>query len=278
MRLKHRYLSLSFFSVTLLIVLAFGVSYVRAQSTDSAELELGAQVYAENCAVCHGLDGEGRVGATLAQNWPSIRPDLRIRATIVNGVPGSAMPAWSQANGGPLSDEELDALVVYILNWETGGPRLIPSTPTPFARQVISPIPGVAGDPNRGAQLYDENCVVCHGADGEGRVGAALARDWSAIRPDLRVRSTIAAGVPGSPMPGWSQANGGPLTESEIDDLTAFVLGLPDLTPVTAPTQMPELNIFLTGWGGVLVFLILFVLVVVIAILVQSRGNSEQEG
>jgi hypothetical protein len=39
-------------------------------------------------------------------------------------------------------------------------------------------------------------------------------------------------------MPAWAQDAGGPLTEEQIDDVTAYVL---TLSPVqTVPTQLPE--------------------------------------
>ena len=53
-----------------------------------------------------GKEGKGRIGATLAKNWPSIRPDMTVGTIVKNGVSGTAMLAWSQNNGGPLSDEE----------------------------------------------------------------------------------------------------------------------------------------------------------------------------
>lgn len=252
---------------------AFWVDGVGAQAPDQDQLERGARIFADNCAVCHGLEGEGRVGATLAKDWPSIRPDLQIRSTIENGIENSPMIAWSHENGGPLSDEDIDALVAYILSWETGGPRIIPATPTPVLRGVITPVPGVEGDPNRGALLYDQNCAVCHGPEGQGRIGATLAKAWPAIRPDLRVRTTISEGIENSAMPAWSQANGGPLTESDIDDITSYVMTFESTTLQTSPTPTPAppLNVFLTGWGGVLVFIVLFALIVGLAIWLQNR-------
>ncbi len=224
--------------VAVLALIWLGAVPAWAQEAGDDQIELGARLYAANCAVCHGPRGEGRVGATLAKDWPSIRPELRVKEVIERGVPGSPMPAWSQRYGGPLTDEEIEALVLYILSWQTGGVPPLTPTPTFTPRPPITPVPGVEGDPNRGAILYDENCAVCHGPNGEGRIGATLAKAWPSIRPDLRVKEVIERGVPGSPMPAWSQANGGPLSEQEINDIVAFILSWSKTAPVEiTPSQ-----------------------------------------
>ena len=252
-------------------------NFVHAQTSGEEQMEQGARIYAANCAVCHGADGQGRVGATLAKDWPSIRPDLKVRATIENGIAGSPMPAWGQVNGGPLTDDDIGALVVYILSWQRGGPRFRPPTSTYIPRLPVSPVPDVVGDPNQGAILYDQNCAVCHGAEGRGRVGASLDKVWSSIRPDLGIKSTISNGVMGSPMPAWSQVNGGPLTETEIDNLVAFIMTLEHAgeeiqeapTPAPAPGPMAD-------WFGILLAVVLFILVVWIAIVLQTRGRAQE--
>jgi mono/diheme cytochrome c family protein len=267
-------------ALLLALVLLLAVGFISVQAEAPAQdpsSELGAQLYAENCAVCHGPEGQGRVGATLAKDWPSIRPDLTVKTIITNGVPGSAMPAWSQANGGPLSEAEIEALTQYILSWQTGGAPQITPRPTATLRPPITPLPNVAGDPNRGGVLYDENCAVCHGPNGEGRIGATLARAWGGIRPDLSTKTTIANGIAGSQMPAWSQANGGPLSEQDIDDLVTFILILGETNPVEqiAPTaalpgsgasQSP-----LSGWSGVILFIILLGAIIAAALLLQRR-------
>jgi mono/diheme cytochrome c family protein len=99
-------------------------------------------LYSQNCKVCHGPNGEGRIGAQLAKDWPSIRPDLRIKSTINTGVPGSPMPAWGQANGGPLSESEIDDLVAFVLTWSTpANPATI--TPAPVATTQPAPANGL---------------------------------------------------------------------------------------------------------------------------------------
>ena len=47
------------------------------------------------------------------------------------------MPAWSQANGGPLSEEEIENLVAFILSWST--PANPPSVTPPVAQPAETP-------------------------------------------------------------------------------------------------------------------------------------------
>jgi mono/diheme cytochrome c family protein len=247
----------------LMLSLFLTIPAVAQEGTDEETLTQGAQLYAENCAVCHGPEGKGRVGATLSQDWPSIRPDLRVKEAIENGIPGSVMPAWSQDNGGPLAAEQIDALVAFILSWQSGEPPVILPAPTPVERPLLTPLPDVEGDPNHGAVLFDQNCAVCHGPDGEGRVGATLAKDFPSIRPDLRVKAVIDRGVEGSVMPAWSQENGGPLSETDVNDLVAFILTLgtaenppsvPGGAEETPATQIdPQVWIFFGILGAILV-------------------------
>jgi mono/diheme cytochrome c family protein len=211
----------------------------------------------------------------LSKDWPSIRPDLRVKSVVEEGIPGSPMPAWSQKNGGPLTDADIEALMFYILSWQTGGIPALSPTPTFTPRPPITPVPNVEGDPNRGAVLYTENCAVCHGANGEGRIGATLVKVWPAIRPDLSIRTTIERGVPGSPMPGWSQANGGPLTGEEIDDIVAFIISreVPPPPAELAPTPTPAPSA-LSGPLGIVVTavaLLALVLVGVVGALLRGR-------
>jgi mono/diheme cytochrome c family protein len=262
--------------ITLTTIVVFWRGSVLAQDPTAEQLELGAQLFAENCAVCHGANGEGRVGVELSKDWPSIRPDLLVKSAIEEGVPGSPMPAWSQENGGPLTDAEIEALTLYILSWETGGLPDLSPTPTYTPRPPITPIPDVEGDPNRGAVLYADNCVVCHGPNGEGRVGATLDQNWPSIRPDLRIKVAIERGVSGSPMPAWSQENGGPLIDEDINDIVAYILSweapeqpLEVTTP--APAQAPSA---FSGPLGALIVLIGLLVLIAIGIVGALRRKA----
>ncbi|MCC7129616.1 MAG: c-type cytochrome [Anaerolineae bacterium] len=256
------------------LMFAFGRS-AGAQTPPADPLEPGRQLYNANCAVCHGVDGQGRIGAALAKDWPSIRPDLTVETIIETGVPGAVMPAWSVANGGPLSPAEIDAIVQYILSWQTGGAPQITPPPTATLLPPITPIPEIDGDPNQGARLFAENCAVCHGEQAQGRIGAALAKNWAGIRPDLNLRAIISNGVSGSQMPAWSAARGGPLSDGDIQDLVAFILTLSAkqaqaAAPSPAASPAPGESPF-SGWGGVAALLALLLVIVGLAALIQRR-------
>jgi mono/diheme cytochrome c family protein len=260
-------------------LLAGAILAARAQTAPQDQLQQGAELYAQFCAVCHGENGMGRVGATLAKDWPSVRPDLDIRNTIANGVQNALMPAWSQAKGGPLTDQEIDALVAYIMTWgNSGAPKFTPA-PTYTALPPVTPLPDIEGDTTSGAALFQQNCIMCHGEGGQGKIGKTLAKDWPSVRPDLFISNTIANGVLNTAMPAWSQAKGGPLSDQEIGDLTAYILALPKVTQVQPTTEpaAPEEPSWLSGWGGVVIFLVILVGIIALILYIQTRSKRSAD-
>src|SRR5262245_30119840 len=70
------------------------------------------QLYAQNCAGCHGADG--RLGAARPLNDPlylAFAGADVLRHVSVNGVQGTAMPGFAQSAGGNLTDEQIASLV-----------------------------------------------------------------------------------------------------------------------------------------------------------------------
>lgn len=51
-------------SIVELILLLIPLAIAGAQSGDS-DFQQGCELYVENCAVWHGVDGQGRIGASL---------------------------------------------------------------------------------------------------------------------------------------------------------------------------------------------------------------------
>ncbi|MDE3090197.1 MAG: c-type cytochrome [Chloroflexota bacterium] len=249
----------------------FATAY--AQGGDAAH---GAQLFAQNCAVCHGDRAQGRVGATLAKDFPGIRVDSLLKEIISNGVQGSVMPAWSKAKGGPMSDADVDDLVAFIRSLGHQAPT-VPPGPT----ATNPPLPPTAvkfppGDLTRGALVFSQNCVVCHGEKGEGRIGATLQKDWPGINVESFLDATIARGVAGSKMPAWAKSNGGPLSDQEIADVAAYVRTFkPGLQPTVAPSSVPQGAPF----GGTLALVcgVLLVIVGVVVLAVFLAGSRSKD-
>ncbi len=83
----------------------------------------GERLYVRHCIACHGIGGAGGIGPQLARVWPSLRPDLTVRAALMAGIGGTAMPAWEKRGGGNLVEEEIGDLVSYVLTFRALPPR-----------------------------------------------------------------------------------------------------------------------------------------------------------
>jgi mono/diheme cytochrome c family protein len=134
-------------------------------------------------------------------------------------------------------------------------PTLAPgSTPTLVA--FITPVQGgqggatpasVAETPSgaEGVGYFLENCTGCHGVQGEGTdIAPALRNNAFITSGDQPVFQTIANGR--GEMPAWLQTNGGPLANTQINDVITYlkalqgVAKLPVATPLPAvPTETP---------------------------------------
>jgi len=108
------------------------------ENFDQTFVNRGAALFAPtaeggyNCAGCHGAEGVGGVAPfTLTDadtefvatvNWqaPALNTVLlrysedEVRDVLVYGRPGTPMPAWGEAGGGPLTTQQIDELIAYM--------------------------------------------------------------------------------------------------------------------------------------------------------------------
>jgi plastocyanin/mono/diheme cytochrome c family protein len=95
----------------------------RQQQATDAQTDLlaqrGAALFAADCRPCHGDTGQGRIGPAL--NRAELRDPAKlasnqafVKDTITCGRVGTLMPTWGQAEGGPLSDEQIRELITLI--------------------------------------------------------------------------------------------------------------------------------------------------------------------
>lgn len=222
------------FAVISLTLIVVGVATAQEGTDDPKR---GGELYVETCAMCHGFDGQGRIGASL-DSFPGIKIDSALRQAIAEGIDGSVMPPWQQSEGGPLTNQEVDDIVAYIVE-SFAGTQPIEPAPTYLAPE-IAPLPDIEGDPSLGAIVYQVNCIVCHGDQGQGRFGKPLGQAWPANQPDIFIRQVTREGISGTVMPSWAQDLGGPLSEEEIEDVTAYILTLSPVSVAPTPTTPEE--------------------------------------
>jgi mono/diheme cytochrome c family protein len=125
--------------------------------------------------------------------------------------------------------------------------ELLPGQPSPSAR------PEIPSQVTNFGQLYSENCVGCHGADGH--FGGALPLNnlaYLALVDDASMRNAIANGITGTSMPAFAVDSGGMLTD---DQITAIVNGIrsewgADARPVEGSPPYLSSNVGDVARGG----------------------------
>ena len=90
---------------------------------ERALVTLGRDLWSQSCASCHGEDGEGVDAPALnAAQFFDGTSHHQIHHITASGVPGTEMPAWWNELGGPLTDEQIEAVVAFMLTWERDAP------------------------------------------------------------------------------------------------------------------------------------------------------------
>lgn len=157
---------------------------------------------AAGCAQCHGDDGTGgdadatvigpnlrsrSIADKLSVNPNYVRLAVSFGGVVVSGNVSSAMPAWSSEVGGPLNEQQIEAVVALVEGWATEA-----------AEEPLEEVPDTV---EAGAEVYAEaGCVTCHTADLTG----------SGAGPDI---STIGSGL--VDLTGFPQPSG--LDQMEAD-------------------------------------------------------------
>jgi cytochrome c oxidase cbb3-type subunit III len=181
---------------------AFAARDVMALAKDPAALEVGRNLFLNNCAACHGSDGGGAPGfPNLADgDWLWGGEPEQVVQSISGGRQGT-MPAWGEVLGA----SGVEDMLTYVFSLQ--GRTL------------------TAGDARTGAARYAELCAACHGADGRGNplMGTPNLADpiWLHGGALTSVRDSIEKGRSGA-MP----AHGARLGETRVKLLAAYVLSL----------------------------------------------------
>ncbi|HSK98666.1 MAG TPA: c-type cytochrome [Euzebyales bacterium] len=201
------------------------------QADQIGDVELGEQLYAQQCAQCHASDGSGAIVPETNRRAPALadRPD--VTAAYVDLVmrtgrlPPAADPFDNQPRDIAFDDQQRAAVVAYTVE----------------QFDLAVDIPEVPeGDAGRGQSVYATQCAACHGATGAGGVAGGGAWTPSIARYDA---VTLAEAMRVGPfqMPAFDESQ---ITDQQMGDVAAFLeevrhergtpLGMVELNPVYA--------------------------------------------
>ncbi|MGD8403069.1 MAG: c-type cytochrome [Anaerolineales bacterium] len=177
---------------------------LAAYVVDPSSYPAGETLFGQHCAACHG----DRVPTA---------PDRDSAVKIISsGGAHVTMPVW----GNILTEEQLDALAQYTYESSRGE--------------------GVGV----GSTLFVEYCSACHGQFGEGGLNPSRAGDiippistseYLNTRTNETLRNIIAQGQPNFGMSPFGDEFGGPLDNTQLDALVAFIRSWEDNPPVEEP-------------------------------------------
>lgn len=150
---------------------------VKAQQDSvqmSAAAERGGRAFAANCAMCHGIGGNGdgdaagailQKGVSVARLNDAEKMDKLTRDQVVEVIKkGGAhtkrsqfMPAWAEK----IDEATISDIADFVITLRTVNPAIPRQT---LASYLMAP----TGVPEDGRELFVKHCVACHGDEGKG--------------------------------------------------------------------------------------------------------------
>ena len=180
-------------------------------------------LYSENCAACHGANGENGPAIDLANpEYQALVDDATLRKWISGGMPGTEMPAFAESAGGMLTNVQVNALIAGMRKRWLRPNAFAGATPPPYAQTQN-------GDARNGEQSYQSRCASCHAASPQQITNS----DYLAVVGAQALRSIIIAGRPDIGQPDWTHPGPGgktaaPLSAQDIDNIVAYLASLRD--------------------------------------------------
>ncbi len=202
------------------------------------QVETGASLFGEFCAPCHSIKGEGIPGRAPALNTAEFfgnrtkelgyqgSIESYIKLTVASGRPAQStsgpwaenMPTWSVDYGGPMRNDQIDAVTAYVMSWGNKFEEGVEFEAAPLDCDTSEEC---------GELLFQSmGCVGCHMINGEGGgVGPDLTNVYTEKGEDhirqsiLLPNAVIADGYQPDVMP---KNFGERLTDQNIDEIIAY--------------------------------------------------------
>jgi len=257
--------------VALLVVLALpawaaaepprsGIVHVPAKPGETA-VEHGYQLYAGNCATCHGSRGEGitrKRAIRGASDQTGLGPPLRgVGALAADFYLRTGYMPLAQAQAQPrrsrvlFGDRELNDLIAYVASLGPG-----PAVPTPHPQR---------GSLVDGLKLFTEHCAGCHQINAEGGyVTGALVPPLEDATP-VQIAEAVRIGP--YLMPRFSKKQ---LSDADVDSLIGYIEHTKHPTdrggwPLGHVGPVPE---------GLVTWFIAMIAIVAVCVVIGERNRS----
>jgi cytochrome c oxidase cbb3-type subunit 3/ubiquinol-cytochrome c reductase cytochrome c subunit len=219
------------------------------------------ELYRQNCAGCHGIDG--KLGPAPPLNDPLFRaivPEEELAAILTKGRQKTLMPAFARENGGVLTaaqirvlEDEIKGIPYRIVRKQEANLSKVevipdangiapawgvPGKPAkgvpPYLEPSASSSVSGAGNKERGALVFARACAACHGKHGQGIAqGSKTVRTindpvFLTLMSNQVLRRYAITGRPDFDMLRYDKARPddphfAPLTDQEVTDLVALL-------------------------------------------------------
>jgi putative heme-binding domain-containing protein len=137
----------------------------------AADVEAGSRLYANQCALCHGPNGDGITGVDLRRGqFRRFMSDDDIAAAIATGVPGAGMPSFG------FQPAEVNSLIAFIrAGFDLSGTAVR------------------VGQASRGKVAFEGKgkCASCHRVNGQGPRVAPDLSDIGAVRSPAALQRSL---------------------------------------------------------------------------------------
>lgn len=218
------------------------------------------------CTPCHSGSSDRLTSKAFLES----KGDALLVQAVSEGT-SQGMPAWSKEHGGSLSQEQIKAIVQYLVasagavgSGDKGGPVVGSGTPASSSGATASADGAVI---EAGKRIFTQSCVACHGQRGDVLPGANLSNlSWLQQKGNATLVSSISTGKGG--MPAFGKATGGTLSDEDVQSVVQYLVSAatgsasggaatstqpkptPAPTPGPSPTPIPRTPVAITSETG----------------------------